>query len=66
MESPQVGHGYFTLALVEGLSGKADYNHDGVVQLNELDLYVTDRVKELSKGMQHPVTARPTSIRSFP
>jgi hypothetical protein len=66
LESPRVQHGYFTLALVEGLSGKADYNHDGVVQLNELDLYVTDRVKELSQGKQHPVTARPTSIRSFP
>ena len=66
LESPQIQHGYFTLALVEGLSGKADYNHDGVVQLNELDLYVTDRVKELSQGKQHPVTARPTSIRSFP
>jgi hypothetical protein len=66
LESPKVKHGYFTLALVEGLAGKADYNHDGVVQLNELDLYVTDRVKELSKGMQHPVTARPTSVRSFP
>ena len=66
MESAEVKHGYFTLALVEGLAGSADYNKDGVVQLNELDLYVTDRVKELSKGMQHPVTARPTSIRSFP
>jgi len=66
LESPQVKHGYFTLALVEGLSGKAAYNQDGVVQLNGLDLYVTDRVKELSKGIQHPVTARPTSIRSFP
>jgi WD40 repeat protein len=66
LESPKIQHGYFTLALVEGLSGKADYNHDGVVQFNELDLYVTDRVKELSQGKQHPVTARPTSIRSFP
>jgi hypothetical protein len=37
-----------------------------VVYLNELDAYVTDRVKELTKGQQHPVTAKPTSIRSFP
>ena len=56
----------FTLALVEGLSGAADFNKDGSVYLNELDTYVSDRVKELSKGQQHPVTARPTSIRSFP
>jgi len=52
--------------VIEGLSGKADYNKDGVIHFNELDLYVTDRVKELAKGRQHPVTARPTTIRSFP
>ena len=56
----------FTLALVEGLSGAADYNKDQVVYLNELDNYVSDRVKELTQGQQHPVTARPTSVRSFP
>ena len=56
----------FTLALTEGLAGKADFNKDGMVYLNELDTYVTDRVKELTKGQQHPVTAKPTSIRSFP
>lgn len=66
LESPTVKHGYFTMAIVEGLQGKADYNQDNVVHLNELDLYVTDRVKVLSNGRQHPVTARPTSIRSFP
>ena len=56
----------FTLALVEGLSGAADYNKDHVIYLNELDNYVSDRVKELTQGQQHPVTARPTSVRSFP
>jgi WD40 repeat protein len=65
LESEKVGHGFFTLALVEGLSGKAA-NKDGVVYLNQLDTYVTDRVRELSQGRQHPVTTRPTSIRSFP
>jgi WD40 repeat protein len=66
LESPTVEHGFFTLALVEGLNGKADYNLDSLIHLNEIDLYVTDRVKVLSEGKQHPVTARPTSIRSFP
>ena len=56
----------FTLAIVEGLSGNADYNKDGSVYLNELDTYVTERVKALTKGEQHPVTAKPASIRSFP
>jgi hypothetical protein len=36
------------------------------VYLTGLDAYVTDRVKELTKGRLHPVTAKPTSIRSFP
>jgi uncharacterized caspase-like protein len=58
--------GAFTVALTEGLTGKADANKGGTVYLNELDTYVTDRVKELTRGQQHPVTAKPTSIRSFP
>ena len=66
LESAEVGQGYFTKALIEGLSGRADGNADGVVYLTELDAYVTDRVKALSKGLQHPVTAKPASIRSFP
>jgi WD40 repeat protein len=65
LESNQERHGYFTLALVEGLSGKAS-NKEGVVYLAGLDAYVTDRVKELTGGRQHPVTAKPTSVRSFP
>ena len=66
LESNEKRQGYFTLALVEGLSGAADLNKDGVVYLNELDTYVTDRVKELTRGKQHVVTAKPVSIRSCP
>jgi WD40 repeat protein len=65
LESNQERHGCFTLALVEALSGKAA-NKEGVVYLTDLDAYVTERVKELTKGRQHPVTAKPTSVRSFP
>ena len=43
-----------------------DRNDDGLVYFNELDQFVSDSVKELTKGSQHPVTAKPTSIRSFP
>jgi WD40 repeat protein len=59
-------HGAFTLALTEGLSGKADYNKDGAVYLTDIDAYVTDRVKELTDGKQHPTTQKPTTVRSFP
>lgn len=66
IESSAVEHGYFTLALVEGLSGKADVNGDGLVHFSELDVYAAKRVKELSKGKQNPVTTRPPTIPSFP
>jgi WD40 repeat protein len=66
IESPEVEHGFFTLAVVEGLSGRADFNHDHLVHFNELDLYASLRVPQLSQGIQHPVTAKPPTIRSFP
>jgi len=65
LESNEHQHSYFTVALVEGLSGKAAKT-DGAIYLHHLDGYITDRVKELTQGRQHPVTAKPTSIRSFP
>ncbi|MFM9960876.1 MAG: caspase family protein [Planctomycetaceae bacterium] len=66
LESNDHRAGYFALALNEGLSGKADVNSDKVIYSNELDTYVSERVKSLSKGQQHPVTAKPGTIRSFP
>jgi len=65
LESNEHQQGVFTLAIVEGLRGKAK-QVDGAVYLHHLDVYVTDRVRELSRGQQSPTTARPTSIRSFP
>jgi WD40 repeat protein len=56
----------FTLSVVEGLSGKAERASNGAVYLHHLDAYVTDRVKALTKGRQHPVTRRPETLPSFP
>jgi uncharacterized caspase-like protein len=76
-EADEWGHGAFCLAIVEGLTGRrthaeqaqsrlpCDYDGDGVIQLTELDAYVTNRVKELTHGAQHPVTNR-GNIPSFP
>jgi uncharacterized caspase-like protein len=66
LENTEWGHGAFTLAMTEGLQGAADYNEDSTIHLNELDLYVADRVEKLTQGRQHPVTQKPTTIRSFP
>ena len=59
-------HGAFTKSLVEGASGKADWTGDGYVNLLELDAYIAEQVKQLTGGMQHPVTQKPTTIRDFP
>jgi WD40 repeat protein len=66
LENNELRMGNFTAALVEGLSGKAARAANGAVYLHHLDAYVTDRVKALSKGRQHPVTSRPSTIASFP
>ncbi|MEO0895392.1 MAG: caspase family protein [Bacteroidota bacterium] len=55
-ENKRWGHGAFSKAILEGLRGRADYNHDELVSLLELNLYVTTRVKELTGGKQHPYT----------
>jgi uncharacterized caspase-like protein len=64
-ESAAKKHGYFTQALLDGLSGKADYNKDGLIQLTELDLYVENQVVEWTHDRQHPAIGKPATIRSF-
>ena len=65
-EQKSWGHGAFTKALIEGLEEhKADYDDDSAVSIKELDLYVTKRVKILTKGKQKPTTIIPNSIPDF-
>jgi WD40 repeat protein len=60
------GHGFFTRALVDGLTGKAARGRDGLVYLHHLGAYVIDRVKELSDGEQEPTVSNTSLVRSFP
>lgn len=59
-------NGAFTKALIEGLSGKADMNQDGAIAISELNYYLTERVKELTKGEQSPMTTMPKTVQDFP
>ena len=59
-------NGAFTKALVEGLTGQAEIAGKGKVTVNSLDLYVSERVKELTKGQQTPTTAKPATVPDFP
>jgi WD40 repeat protein len=65
-ERPEWGHGAFTKALIDGLDGNADFNKDRVIDIKELDLYVTNRVKDLTGGAQHPTTEIPKTMPNFP
>lgn len=64
-ESAAWGNGAFTRALIEGLRGKADLRRTGRVTVNMLDLYVSERVRELTRGRQVPGSARPMTIPDF-
>jgi len=65
-EDSNWGNGAFTKAAVEGINGKADYTGKGRITINMLDLYISERVKELTKGKQTPATAKPQTIPDFP
>jgi WD40 repeat protein len=59
-------HGAFSKAIIEGLSGRADYDKDRAVYIRELDHYVTRRVNALTQGRQHPTTEVPRIMPNFP
>jgi len=65
-EDPAWGNGAFTKAVVEGLSGKADFQGTGKITHKGLDYYVTERVKTLTKGTQSPVSIAPQGVTDFP
>lgn len=53
-EEPDLGHGAFTYALLEGLQGAADADGDGLLSVSDLFGYVARRVPQLTGGEQHP------------
>lgn len=65
LESGLIQHGVFTLGLVEGLKGAADVDNDQVIYIHEMDQFANQFVKQMTKGIQNPITARPPSIPSF-
>jgi hypothetical protein len=61
LENPDWGNGAFSKAVIEGLNGKADERRTGRITVTMLDLYVAERVKELTRGQQTPTTTKPTA-----
>lgn len=70
LESQEWGGGAFTKAIIEAIEnfeGRADSDKDGAVSIIEMQQYVTRRVIELTKGMQHPyVPPSPKGYTDFP
>jgi uncharacterized caspase-like protein len=66
LEDPGWGNGAFTKALDEGLGGKADIGKASVVRASGLEEYIYDRVRDLTKGTQKPMVAKPKMVENFP
>jgi hypothetical protein len=67
LEKAEWRNGAFTKALVEGIGGKAAYvQGKDKITINMLDLYLSERVKELTGGKQTPTTTKPHTVPDFP
>ena len=54
-EKDELKHGVFTYYMLEGLGGKADFDGDGVITLDEIYRYVSVKVPQATGQDQHPV-----------
>jgi len=66
LESDEWKNGAFTRALIEGLSGGALEGKPGVITHERLGFYLSERVKTLTNGRQHPVRLSPEGVADFP
>jgi WD40 repeat protein len=64
-ERPELGHGVFTYAIIQGMMGEADLVKDGTVTMKELDTYVSEMVPRLTSGLQQPTTNTPEGYVNF-
>lgn len=65
-ESSRWNNGVFTKAVVEGLRGKAAYHVGRPITVQMLNLYVSERVKELTAGAQTPIMVTTNKLADFP
>src|SRR5262249_43922535 len=64
-ENAMKGQGWFTLAVVDGLNGKAGTNAAGEITISRLSTYVEEPVPTTTEDKQHPVVGRPTTVRQY-
>lgn len=66
LENKEWQHGAFTKALLEGFSGKAVVPGTKKITVKSLDAFVSERVKVLTNGKQHPTSVVPPNVPDFP
>ncbi len=64
-EKTEWNNGAFTKALLEGLNGKARINGKDKITYKSLDLYISERVAEITDNRQHPTTVPAPNLPDF-
>ncbi len=64
-EKEELQNGAFTSALKEGLMGGADFRRKGAIRTDELNMFLNERVAELTDDRQRPIMQRPGDIPDF-
>jgi len=64
-EKTEWNNGAFTKALLEGLSGKAQVPGRNKITYKSLDLYISERVADLTDNKQHPTTVPAPNLPDF-
>jgi len=64
IENDWIGNGYFTQAMLKGLRGMSDKNHDKRITLIELFKYIYNDVTARTKNGQHPQLIGPGSAQN--
>jgi len=65
-EEKSWGHGAFSRALLEALSGQADiFRGRREITVAGLEFWLSERVKQLTKDRQHPTSVKPNAIRDI-
>lgn len=65
-ERAEWNNGAFTKAVVEGLGGAASIGDTGRITYSMLNVYVSERVKQLTGRTQHPTMMSPQTVPDFP
>lgn len=64
IENDWIGNGYFTQAMLKGLRGMSDKNHDKRITLIELFKFIYNDVTARTKNGQHPQLIGPGSAQN--